>query len=414
MSLGFARPWRSSSNERGALASLAAASSAAVPRAAAINTEASEVKAAILALVAHFDQSRDAGDTVPGAARGWRGEVDIPTNPDGSIRADKPIEVHHADILRRESVRGVGMFVSTVPTLSRDHPGEEPLYLSRAGRGDADKWIEGESVRDCAGHGVLVYVPWYLSWRGARLAVVFRASFRDEDRPGQYYPQLLEGSPEYYPRTTAPTRYDAPHAKMTDYVLIGMVEERVRKFLGAMDCAIEFRGARLKDQQLEFGGLLGGSINQSQYRTALHLEVRLKGIWRRVEVPQERCTSGHDLPVGDVSPQYVFGLPGADLVEDRSGPLHCFKRARSGHERVLRHRSTASDTWTFLSRTTARHGGHEHVVATQWSMTSLALRDGGDRVPLVVTFALALDEPFQVRRRGSDEKGRQVLSRPRQ
>lgn len=78
----------------------------------------------------------------------------------------------------------------------------------------------------------------------------------------------------------------------------------------------------------------------------------------------------------------------------------------------MRHRSTASDTWTFLSRTTARHGGHEHVVATQWSMKSLAFRDCGERVPVVVTFALALDRPFQVRRRGSDEKGRQVFARP--
>lgn len=88
--------------------------------------------------------------------------------------------------------------------------------------------------------------------------------------------------------------------------------------------------------------LLGGSIDHSKYRAALHLEVRLKGIWRRVEVPQDRCTSGHVLPAGDVSPQYVFGLPGADLVEDHSGPLHCFKRERSKYERVCASLSLSS------------------------------------------------------------------------
>lgn len=43
---------------------------------------------------------------------------------------------------------------------------------------------------------------------------------------------------------------------MIDYVLIARVEERVRRFLGVMDCGIDFRGARLKDQQLDFGGAL--------------------------------------------------------------------------------------------------------------------------------------------------------------
>ncbi|TNY24169.1 hypothetical protein DMC30DRAFT_190363 [Rhodotorula diobovata] len=269
------------------------------------------------ALVDRLDKSVEWHHVVPGAERPWSKVAEL-GHYDGSWHPPL-IRVGRADILVNRLVHNAAAPVMTVPTtgaqgrVQTQFDGRQDLWLERDHINgykrtvEEAQWILDGREAGPAGH---IFVIFHAATQKTSAAnrLSARASAASEYLlaprdvpPPEELPWHAPPPPDY-----ASTAYVLPEAAPPAVAPPRALADRVMSFLEQEDASVRFRGKGLKSQEIDMRtGFVSVPHASGHPRRALEVLVRLKGVWRPIEL--------------DGEPAHAFLLPGGDC--DRAGEV---------------------------------------------------------------------------------------------
>ncbi|GAA5937871.1 hypothetical protein JCM3775_002385 [Rhodotorula graminis] len=372
--------------------------------------ERAELVELAAALVKHLDgdQEREWLNLVPGASTRWTTAVDvhIQSHHGGLDSTSPPVAIYDAGFLQTGK-----LFKASLPILVLP----EPAHHTRLWAGPEEhekRWsYHGHSNDSSASQWVIE------DYRDKMdLRVVFH--LRSQQAEHEHINGVEDSLPIYAPPTPPayhpprlPSRSPSPAPGQSPSSSSNMVSDadrrvhmqQIRAFLDWMDVGCKFRGQGWADQRVHIEYRRQGegrSSTSSPKRDILELVVRLKGIWRHVELDNP--------PLSLESRKfYVFALPGADFPEgdgDKAAsvlscPLHEYEDASGHYPFAAPDGSRLHDEWTFAPSTGRKLDSKRRLVATTWSIKSTCAHG----TPLRVVFEL--DGPHEPRARSTGVQG---------